>query len=119
MPTNRQSGQPSAKSLDELENQCQQHAARVGQFLSLHRTGLATGTIYDKPPVPPGVYTHRFGCLPDGTPDWTLKFYWHWKHARGESEFSLRLNIAEARSLSAALLNWSETAEALRHTTAR
>jgi hypothetical protein len=119
MATNRQSGQPSAKSANDLANQCEGQAARVAQFLSLHRTGRITGTIYDKPPVPPLVSSHRLGSLPDGTPDWVLDFRWTWKHGRGESEFFLDLTIAEARSLAAALLNWAETADALRHTAAR
>ena len=119
MPTNRQSGQPSAKSADDLANQSKRQAARVAQFLSLHRTGRVTGTIYDKPPVPPLVSSHRFGSLPDGTPDWVLDFRWTWKHGRGESEFFLDLTIAEARSMAAALLNWAEAADALRHKAAR
>lgn len=114
MTSKRPPADSGAESPDQLRERCERYAARVGLCLSLHRTGKLTGSIYDKPPVPPRAFSHRFGSLPDGTPDWLLECVWNWKHAGGESEFSLHLGIAQARALATALLNWAESADAVR-----
>lgn len=83
-------------------------AAIIAEQFTLEREGARSETHSE---VVPTAWTYRIG---DSTPqpDWRLDFQWRWKHATGESVFSLHFEREELRTLRNALDLWLKAADA-------